>query len=277
MESVIMIFIYIFIVCLICMFISMLYLNAKNDELYDKHKKSCDICRDIGFKLLDDTEKYEDYIEELGLTQTYRCTSSVVNNASNNVIKYLIKYSNIDNSEEELEKLDFCINFLNLHSNFLKKMDDLTNEIFSQVPLFVNIFAIKRRVPYMVSDIEWNLNKVNIYNFQFLYVSPAGKSSHSYTIPITNEILKKIQNEIYKKVDKKGHSRTQRSAMTNDLREAIKKRDNYTCCRCGNSVFKEPNLLLEVDHIIPISKGGKTESSNLQTLCWRCNREKSNK
>ena len=46
--------------------------------------------------------------------------------------------------------------------------------------------------------------------------------------------------------------------MTQDLREAIKKRDNYTCCKCGNSVFKEPNLLLEVDHIIPVSKGGLT-------------------
>lgn len=74
-----------------------------------------------------------------------------------------------------------------------------------------------------------------------------------------------------------GHSKAQRSAMTNDLREAIKKRDNYTCCICGNSVFKEPNLLLEVDHIVPISKGGKTDASNLQTLRWRCNRAKSNK
>lgn len=78
-------------------------------------------------------------------------------------------------------------------------------------------------------------------------------------------------------MDKKEFSTAQRQMMTNDLREAIKKRDNYTCCICGNSVFNEPNLLLEIDHIVPISKGGKTEASNLQTLCWRCNRSKSNK
>ena len=34
------------------------------------------------------------------------------------------------------------------------------------------------------------------------------------------------------------------------------------------------NLLLEVDHIIPIIKGGLTKEDNLQTLCWKCNRSK---
>jgi 5-methylcytosine-specific restriction endonuclease McrA len=34
---------------------------------------------------------------------------------------------------------------------------------------------------------------------------------------------------------------------------------------------------LEVDHIKPISKGGKTVLNNLQTLCMDCNRGKSNK
>ena len=71
--------------------------------------------------------------------------------------------------------------------------------------------------------------------------------------------------------------REQMALMTQKLREYIKKRDNYTCCICGNSVEKEPNLLLEIDHIIPISKGGLTEESNLQTLCWKCNRAKSDK
>ena len=68
----------------------------------------------------------------------------------------------------------------------------------------------------------------------------------------------------------------QRRLATLALKETIKMRDDYTCCECGNSIYKEPNLLLEVDHIIPVSKGGKTEPDNLQTLCWKCNRTKSN-
>ncbi|HJB68761.1 MAG TPA: HNH endonuclease [Candidatus Fournierella excrementigallinarum] len=35
--------------------------------------------------------------------------------------------------------------------------------------------------------------------------------------------------------------------------------------------------MLEIDHIIPVSKGGRTEEDNLQTLCWKCNRSKGDK
>ena len=69
-------------------------------------------------------------------------------------------------------------------------------------------------------------------------------------------------------------AKEQRSLMTTKLRTYIKERDKYTCCQCGNSVEKEPNLLLEIDHIVPIAKGGLTKEDNLQRLCWKCNRSK---
>ena len=73
------------------------------------------------------------------------------------------------------------------------------------------------------------------------------------------------------------HPIDSKSYDTKQLREHIKARDNYTCQKCGISVQDEPHLLLEIDHIIPISKNGKTTIDNLQTLCWKCNRQKSNK
>ena len=82
---------------------------------------------------------------------------------------------------------------------------------------------------------------------------------------------------ISQKLAKQEFMKTQRRLVTPAMRESIKIRDNYTCCKCGNSIYNEPNLLLEVAHIIPISKGGRTELNNMQTLCWKCNREKSNK
>lgn len=66
----------------------------------------------------------------------------------------------------------------------------------------------------------------------------------------------------------------QRALMTSKLRQHIKERDHYTCKQCGVSVEQEPHLLLEIDHIVPVSKGGLTTEDNLQTLCWRCNRSK---
>lgn len=62
--------------------------------------------------------------------------------------------------------------------------------------------------------------------------------------------------------------------MTKSLRYDIMKRDSFSCLLCG-ATSKDDNL--EIDHIIPISKGGKTEKYNLKTLCYRCNRGKSGK
>lgn len=57
---------------------------------------------------------------------------------------------------------------------------------------------------------------------------------------------------------------------------SILARDNWTCCSCGRS-SKEEGITLEVDHIVPRSKGGNNDPSNLQTLCKKCNIGKSNR
>ncbi|MEG4914717.1 MULTISPECIES: HNH endonuclease [unclassified Microcoleus] len=53
-------------------------------------------------------------------------------------------------------------------------------------------------------------------------------------------------------------------------------RDKWKCLSCGRSA-REDGVLLEVDHIIPRSKGGSDHMSNLQTLCKKCNIGKSNR
>lgn len=50
------------------------------------------------------------------------------------------------------------------------------------------------------------------------------------------------------------------------------KRDNYTCKYCGKRGGK-----LEVDHVIPFSKGGSDDLSNLVTSCRHCNAQKHDK
>ena len=69
----------------------------------------------------------------------------------------------------------------------------------------------------------------------------------------------------------KSISNVERAKVTNRLRFAIYERDNYRCKKCGSTEN------LEIDHIIPIFKGGKSTYSNLQTLCHKCNTEKGSK
>ena len=66
--------------------------------------------------------------------------------------------------------------------------------------------------------------------------------------------------------------RVERAKVSKELRQEIFERDGYTCVNCG-STEKES---LEIGHIMPISKGGKTELDNLQTLCHDCNVRKGN-
>ena len=61
-----------------------------------------------------------------------------------------------------------------------------------------------------------------------------------------------------------------------ELRWKIILRDNFTCQYCGRNV-KEDKIRLQIDHIIPVSKGGKTIEKNLICACFECNTGKSNK
>ncbi len=62
--------------------------------------------------------------------------------------------------------------------------------------------------------------------------------------------------------------------VSDSLRYQVLKDSGGHCCLCGATLYERP---LDVDHIIPRSRGGKTELSNLQTLCSKCNRSKRNK
>ncbi len=57
-----------------------------------------------------------------------------------------------------------------------------------------------------------------------------------------------------------------------ELRKRIFERDDYTCKYCGVKGGR-----LELDHIIPVSRGGDSSEENLTTACFSCNRSKRNK
>ena len=62
--------------------------------------------------------------------------------------------------------------------------------------------------------------------------------------------------------------------VPDSLRYKVLKKSNFRCDLCGATKYDRP---LDVDHIIPRSRKGKTVESNLQVLCSKCNRSKGNK
>ena len=64
-----------------------------------------------------------------------------------------------------------------------------------------------------------------------------------------------------------------RKAIKPSIRFKVMKRDNYRCQLCG--ALASEGATLEIDHIVPISKGGNNDEENLQVLCRDCNSGKS--
>lgn len=53
-----------------------------------------------------------------------------------------------------------------------------------------------------------------------------------------------------------------------EIRYSVMKRDGFKCVLCGSTASDAP---LEIDHIIPIAKGGSNNLNNLRTVCEICN------
>lgn len=67
---------------------------------------------------------------------------------------------------------------------------------------------------------------------------------------------------------------TKRKTISKKTRFEVFKRDGFKCQYCGASA---PDVLLEVDHIDPVSKNGADEMFNYITSCSSCNSGKSDR
>jgi hypothetical protein len=72
----------------------------------------------------------------------------------------------------------------------------------------------------------------------------------------------------------KGQNR-RRGNISLELRDTLLREANYACIECGARATD--GATLEVDHIVPFSRGGSDECENLQILCATCNRKKGSK
>ncbi|PIF04486.1 MAG: HNH endonuclease [Propionibacterium sp.] len=207
----------------------------------------------------------------------HNCSLQVVRNASADPLKYLMKYFDIKPTEERLKEVE------SLGESIASLEGAIQNLQGREVGITTSInpprFILKHYQNTFMKEMGVYLSPITIQYpvYVFEYVSAGGNSSQKTTIQLNPQTIDALIETMSEKIRFRKSAAGQRALMTTKLRSFIKERDGYTCQTCSVSIAEEPHLLLEVDHIIPVSRGGLSAPDNLQTLCWRCNRTKSNK
>lgn len=189
------------------------------------------------------------------------------------IVMYQIE-NNIDNI-----RFDIVNAYRNkkLYEEYLKECDNI-NYVNTEEDIKNTGFNIKKFNKVEKKLLEKEKYK-DVYNITVKvivwYSSPKGQNNYSKNRTLQYEELSQLYMEWKKTNGYKISARFERAVINNDIRYEVLKRDNFRCKICGMSA--EDGIKLHVDHIIPVSKGGKSTMNNLQTLCERCNLGKSNK
>ena len=111
------------------------------------------------------------------------------------------------------------------------------------------------------------------------YRSPKGQNAYSRQLVWNFEQLRTglrvAQDTRARQSTAEAMRQRERRLMTSSLRVDILRRDNNRCRSCGAG--PSDGVTLHIDHIVPVSHGGRTLATNLQTLCQQCNLGKSNR
>lgn len=195
---------------------------------------------------------YQFHLDTLGVRR-------IIKNRNNNISKEIDYKSKVDLTKDKLGNFDVSIEDLNgekLRNIESIVFNDLIEKVNNDFYAEVHLYLTRGRIHRVVDEKKelFDLNEI-IDVLKSIDSSKVIDGRRFYS------------REVWKSIE-----RVERAKVSNELRQEIFERDGYTCVNCG-STEKES---LEIDHIKPISKGGKTEPGNLQTLCHDCNIRKGN-
>lgn len=230
-------------------------LNSKYQfsSIYPLIYKNCyDTTRNFEDVSCKDYLIYKFHLDTLGVRR-------IIKSRNNNISKEIDYKSKADLVKDKLGNFDVSIEDLNeekLRNIESIVFNDLIEKVNTDFYAEVHLYLTRGRIHRVVDEKKelFDLNEI-IDVLKSIDSSKLIDGRRFYS------------REVWKSIE-----RVERAKVSKELRQEIFERDGYTCVNCG-STEKES---LEIDHIMPISKGGKTEPSNLQTLCRNCNIRKGN-
>ena len=118
--------------------------------------------------------------------------------------------------------------------------------------------------PYHTSELETVEKYLRRESFWNIYEILPPEQIHEIKKSFKKSRAYYQKKKFYKKRRKEASIYTSNA----ELREKIFNRDGRLCHECGKKIY------LQLDHIIPVSKGGKDHELNMQVLCRSCNAKK---
>lgn len=220
--------------------------------------------------ILNSQTKFNKYISDIFYLENMKYKSKLDNLDGDKVLKKMIDFF-IANLSDIKNKMELIYENQAKWSYYNSKYDEIKNSesIFSSRGLKKIENRILKNNKFVIPKTELKAK------YRADYVSPKGQVHRwwdwEYNFDDVKLTLKDAENEIEYRKSKERFKKVQRSKITDSVRFKVFQRDNYRCKICGRSPESNSNVTLHVDHIIPVSKGGASDFSNLQTLCSSCN------
>jgi hypothetical protein len=186
-------------------------------------------------------------------------------------IEYLLKFHAQKAAEPlfipfekiDRESVDLALVAQEIYKQNMRQSEKVAyiNKIWSERPLLPIYFT---HMYFFVSQLNIELDKL----------SGLHEKLSQPQEPLTEKELVNIEDLSLWDIRKADPIRARQ--ISDAVYDAAKTDDGQYCCAlCGNVSHNKG--LFQIDHIVPMSKGGKTRMDNLQLLCARCNRVKGSK
>ncbi|MDY5213044.1 DEAD/DEAH box helicase family protein [Intestinibacter sp.] len=174
--------------------------------------------------------------------------------------------------DDDLDNFDDC-----LEDNIIKIIRHLSQneykpEFFDFLERnYYDLDSIADEFQHII-PLNWDKHLIPIYNDESKMWDKIFGNYYYFRNMVSNIVFQKNKPSTSETATDKDTSDEPDLGVTEEQRLQVFQRDHYTCKCCGKRVTKGRSLT--VDHIIPISMGGRSSLTNLQTLCSECNSAK---